>query len=211
MLGGSQQTLDPRTIHRGRPRRAATDAAIIRAAVDLMGESGVAGTSLAAVARRAGVARATVYLRWPSRSALVGAAARSAVGGQLMPLTGKIEDDIRVAATWLERVFAIPAFPALVPEVVRGVLARPPDLSFDSVAPRRREFGRLYRENAKAQGFDPSVDAYLVFDLLLGTGLGYLLANGQPMSHDDWVRLAEVTIRGLRTARTYPLSNSVVK
>src|SRR6187200_2234421 len=87
----------------GRPRRAAIDAAIVRAAVELMTEGGVDATTLTAVATRAGVARATVYLRWPTRSALVGAAARAAVGGQAFPLTGNVEVDVRVAAGWLQR------------------------------------------------------------------------------------------------------------
>src|SRR5216117_2971082 len=108
--------------HPGRPRRAATDAAIVRAAVELMTKGGVQATTLTAVARRAGVARATVYLRWPTRSALVGAAARAAVG-QVLPLTGNVEEDVRVAAGWLRRVFELPSTPAILPEIIRGVLA----------------------------------------------------------------------------------------
>jgi AcrR family transcriptional regulator len=184
--------------HPGRPRRAATDAAIIRAAVDLMTEGGVEATTLTAVARRAGVARATVYLRWPSRSALIGAAARAAVGGQVMPLTGEVDHDIRMGSAWLQRVFELPSTPAMLPEMVRGVLARPPELSFDAVAPRRREFARLYRAGAEAAGLDPTVDPHLAFDMLLGTAIAHLLANGRPMAKADADQLAEVIIAGLR-------------
>lgn len=185
---------------RGRPRRAATDAAILRAAVDLMIEQGVQGTTLAAVARRAGVARATVYLRWPTRSALVGAAARAAVGGQPFPVTGDVERDIREGTAYVQRVFSIPAFPAMLPEIVRGVMAHPPELSFDSVAPRRRDLTRLYAEGAAEQGFDPAMDASIPFDILLGTAIAHLLATGQPMSEPKARQLAEVIVRGLRRA-----------
>lgn len=184
--------------HVGRPRRAATDAAILRAAVDLIIESGVEGTTLAAVARRAGVARATVYLRWPTRSALIGAAARTAVGGQPMTLSGNVESDIRYAATFIQRVFDIPASTAMLPEIVRGVLARPPELSFDKVVPRRRDFGRIYEAQAAAEGFDPDVDPFLAFDIVLGTAIAHLLANGRSMSEADASRLATVIIKGLR-------------
>src|SRR5215210_5616603 len=105
---------------RGRPRRAATDAAIVRAAVELITELGVDGTTLTAVADRAGVARATVYLRWPTRSALIGAAARAAVGGQPFTVSGDIEQDIRTGAEFIQQVFDLPTFPALLPEIVRG-------------------------------------------------------------------------------------------
>src|SRR5262245_58995173 len=96
------------TRHPGRPRRAAGDAAIIPAAVELMTDGGVEATTLTAVAERAGVARATVYLRWPTRSALVGAAARAAVGGNVLPLTGDIEHDLRIGAAFMQRVFDLP-------------------------------------------------------------------------------------------------------
>jgi AcrR family transcriptional regulator len=184
--------------HIGRPRRAAIDAAIIRAAVELMTEGGVQATTLTAVAERAGVARATVYLRWPTRSALIGAAARAAVGGQVLPLTGEVEQDIRVGASFVQRVFELPASQAILPEIVRGVLANPPELRFDAVAPRRREFAKLYAAGAGAAGLDPTIDPHLPFDMLLGTAIAHLLANGRPMSPAEADRLAEVVIKGLR-------------
>jgi AcrR family transcriptional regulator len=183
----------------GRPRRAAIDAAIIRAAVELMVEGGVEATSLSAVARRARVARATVYLRWATRSALVGAAARAAVGGEVLPLSGEIAEDIRGAAAWIRRVFELPSTAAMLPEIIRGVLANPPELTFDAVAPRRREFARLYAENAEAAGLDPGVDPNLPFDILLGAALVHLFATRRAMSPADAERLGEVIIRGLRT------------
>jgi AcrR family transcriptional regulator len=183
----------------GRPRRAAIDAAIVRAAVELMTEGGVAATTLTAVAERAGVARATVYLRWPTRSALIGAAARSAVGGQPMELTGDVERDIRVASDFIRRVFEIPTFPAILPEMVRAVLAHPPEISFDAVAPRGRDFARNYGDGAAAAGFDPTVDPSLPFYVLLGTAIVHLMATGRAMTPDEAARLAELVVKGLRT------------
>jgi AcrR family transcriptional regulator len=182
----------------GRPRRAAIDAAIVRAAVELMTEGGVEATTLTAVARRAGVARATVYLRWPTRSALIGAAARAAVGGQPMSLTGDVERDIRTASDFIRRIFEIPTFPAILPEMVRAVLARPPEISFDAVAPRRRDFARNYEQGAGASGFDPSIDPSMPFYVLLGTGIVHLMATGRAMTPGEATRLAELVIQGLR-------------
>jgi AcrR family transcriptional regulator len=203
MLYGGAMDGDARSSpHRGRPRRAATDAAIVRAAVDLMTEGGVDATTLTAVAKRAGVARATVYLRWPTRSALIGAAARAAVGGQVLPLTGDVEQDIRVGTAFVQRVFAIPTFAAMLPEIVRGVLASPPELSFDSVAPRRRDFARNYVAGAEAAGFDPTIDPHMPFDVILGTAIASLLANGRSMTDAGAARLADMIIAGLRVPRS---------
>ena len=184
--------------HKGRPRRAAIDAAIIRAAVELMVEGGVQATTLTAVAERAGVARATVYLRWPTRSALIGAAARAAVGGTVMPLTGDIAQDIRGGTTFVQHVFELPAARVVLPEIIRGVLANPPEIRFDAVAPRRKEFARVYAEGAAAAGFDPTIDPHLPFDVMLGTAIAHVLGNGRPMSAAEAERLAEVLIQGLR-------------
>jgi AcrR family transcriptional regulator len=181
---------------RGRPRRAATDAAILRAAVDLMTEVGVLGTTLTAVADRAGVARATVYLRWPSRSALIGAAARSAIGAKALPLSGNLEEDIRFGTSFVQRMFDDPTFEALLPEIVRGVLEG--ELAFDAVAPRRKALARIYAQRAEAEGFDTTVDPHLAFDLILGTAIAHLLANGRPMSVSEAAKLEDVIVNGLR-------------
>jgi AcrR family transcriptional regulator len=182
----------------GRPRRAAIDAAIIQAAVELMTEGGVAAATLSAVAERAGVARATVYLRWSTRSALIGAAARAAVGGRPMALSGDIKRDIRTACAFIREVLGIPTFPAILPEMVRATLASPPELDFDAVAPRRRDFARVYLEQAAAAGLDPDVDASLPFDVLLGTSIVHLMRTRRAMTPAEADRLADLVIKGLR-------------
>jgi AcrR family transcriptional regulator len=58
----------------GRPRDPAVDERVAAAAVDLFGEVGWAGFSVEAVARRAGVGKASIYLRWPAKEALLAAA-----------------------------------------------------------------------------------------------------------------------------------------
>ena len=47
----------------GRPRSRSVDDAILRAAGELLRDAGVEGTTINAVARRSGVARASIYLR----------------------------------------------------------------------------------------------------------------------------------------------------
>ena len=58
----------------GRPRNAEADSAVLTAALDLIAESGVDGVSIEQVAKRAGVARTTVYRRYATRDELVIAA-----------------------------------------------------------------------------------------------------------------------------------------
>lgn len=59
---------------RGRPRDARLDRGITDAALEVLAESGVAGFSVAQVAARSGVAKTTIYRRYPSRDALLAGA-----------------------------------------------------------------------------------------------------------------------------------------
>ena len=55
----------------GRPRSPTVDQAILQAALELFIEHGVAGASIEKIARRAGVAKTSIYRRWSSREALL--------------------------------------------------------------------------------------------------------------------------------------------
>jgi AcrR family transcriptional regulator len=58
----------------GRPRSAEADLAIVRATLQVLGEDGYRGLSVEKVRAVAGVGKATIYRRYPSREALVKAA-----------------------------------------------------------------------------------------------------------------------------------------
>ena len=55
----------------GRPRLVDADAAILAAARELLAERGWDGMTLGDVAARAGVAKTTLYRRWPGKAELV--------------------------------------------------------------------------------------------------------------------------------------------
>lgn len=184
--------------HVGRPRAAATDASILQAVLDVVSDVGVSGVTVAEVARRAGVARATVYLRWPSRAALVGAASKAVAGGEPFPLTGDLERDIRSGADFVRQVIDAPYFKAILPELIRAVLANPPEIAFDALAPNREGLARAYRDFAAAQGFDARIEPHLPFDALFGAALAHLLATGSGPSEAHVRQIAEVVIAGLR-------------
>lgn len=56
---------------RGRPRREGADEEILAVARTMLAEGGYRELTVDAVAERAGVAKTTVYRRWPSKGALI--------------------------------------------------------------------------------------------------------------------------------------------
>ncbi|MFI7603525.1 TetR/AcrR family transcriptional regulator [Micromonospora sp. NPDC049366] len=83
---------------RGRPRRPETDAAILRATIDLLRETGYGGLSIEGVAARARVTRPTIYRRWPDKVRLVIEALAKAVPPAPAPDTGNTRADLHQLA-----------------------------------------------------------------------------------------------------------------
>jgi AcrR family transcriptional regulator len=71
MAKGETEPDGETTVRRGRPRSAKTTTAILESAYTLMATTGLAATSIDAVARHSNVSKMTIYKWWPSREALL--------------------------------------------------------------------------------------------------------------------------------------------
>ena len=88
----------PSLRQQGRPRDASREAAILEAALALVGELGYDRVSMDAVAARARASKATIYRRWSSKGALVSAAVRCrAPVPMVMPDEGSLRADLLAA------------------------------------------------------------------------------------------------------------------
>ncbi len=88
----------PSLRQQGRPRDASREAAILEAALALVGELGYDRVSMDAVAARARASKATIYRRWSSKGALVSAAVRCrAPLPMVMPDEGSLRADLLAA------------------------------------------------------------------------------------------------------------------
>jgi AcrR family transcriptional regulator len=88
----------PRRRGRGRPRDPETDTKIIRAASELLLLRGFDKTTVDEVAARAGVGKATVYRRWPSKDDLAVAAMESLYSDEFPESdTGSIAGDLEAS------------------------------------------------------------------------------------------------------------------
>jgi AcrR family transcriptional regulator len=110
----------------GRPRDPEVDEAILAAAMDLLAEVGYARLTMDQVAARARVGKASVYLRWPNKVALVAEAIqRRAALAPETPDTGKLRNDMLLFLRALLRRKSA-AEPAVA--AVSGEIASNPEL-----------------------------------------------------------------------------------
>jgi AcrR family transcriptional regulator len=185
----------------GRPRSTLVDRAVLSAATELLIKEGAHGTTVNAVARRAGVARASIYLRYPGRDALITAAIRAAIGREPIPVTGDLERDLHRAAEQTRAILSSKPFRVIFPRLVEGLL-RPRGaagaIGYAMLAPNRQLIVDEYRELAGQAGMRSSLDADLVVDLLIGGLLNHLLVTGIPPSHADAEHAVDALLEGLR-------------
>lgn len=176
---------------RGRPRDPRTDEAILRAALELFTEHGHAGTSIEAIARRAGVGKLTVYRRWGSKDELIAAAVESARGEIPNPGTDDLDgmsyaeisqvivDALPVSA----RTLAEPGYRAMLAQVFGSGVTHPGLMAAfwqNHILPRRRTV-HLALSRAVDEGvLPPETDIEALIDMTVGAVLYRLLRSDPP-------------------------------
>lgn len=93
----------------GRPRDPHVDLRIAQAALDLFGDAGWAGFAMETVARRAGIGKATLYLRWTSKEELLTDALTNGLAKISDVDTGTLHSDLVELATQMIELYTGPA------------------------------------------------------------------------------------------------------
>lgn len=155
----------------GRPRSPECDRAILEAALEEYAERGFDGMSVDAVATRAGVSKATIYRRYPSKVELVMAAAY-VVADDIAPKpdTGSLRGDLLAMLTNLSRLMNHSVLGKTVRQVVADA-ARHPDLAatHEEFVQARRQRTIAVFERGMARGeLRPDLDPELAADILAG-------------------------------------------
>jgi AcrR family transcriptional regulator len=111
----------------GRPRDPRIDAAVLRATVELLAESGYPGLLVSAIAARAGTSKPAIYRRWPSKAHLVHEAVFPIGTATAIPATGSTQQDLREMVRRTMAFLTTPAARAALPGLV-GEMASDPTL-----------------------------------------------------------------------------------
>jgi len=188
----------------GRPRSVEADRAILAATVELLACEGYAGLSMEGVAARAGVGKATVYRRWPSKTDLVVHALRCVTAKrEMVPDTGTVRGDLVAYLThMLHKVRGSEAgriMPGLLAE-----LSRNPELAAafrqGFVEPRRAEVAGALRRGIERGELRPDFDVDLVVDLGSAVFHHRMMLTGMPIDDGLPERLADLLLRGIAAA-----------
>lgn len=164
-------TNDPASkARRGRPPLPEARTAILGATLALMSERGLDGTTMDAIAARAGVSKNTIYRRWSSKSELVADAFRQFTIGVELKEADDAYGLLRQYARDVADLFADPRSARLLPSLLTQ-LERDPQLATawaeKVIKPRREAIAGRIREAARRGELRPGIDPHLVVDLLV--------------------------------------------
>ncbi|MBV9446924.1 MAG: TetR/AcrR family transcriptional regulator [Streptosporangiaceae bacterium] len=188
---------------RGRPRSSEADRAILAAASSLLAERGLAAMSIEEVAARAGVGKATIYRRWPSKGLLaLDAFAASFRAEQPLPDTGSLRDDLRAALrTWVRAVTMTPVGRLLSPLI--GAAQHDPELHAAwrerVLEPLRAQHRVMLARAAERGEIQASTDFEVVLDLFFGAAQHRLLLGHLPMTERFIESVVDVIVDGIST------------
>ncbi|MFD9099150.1 TetR/AcrR family transcriptional regulator [Streptomyces collinus] len=102
----------------GRPRQERVTDDTLEAVIELVTEQGVRAVTMDAVAARAGVSKPAIYRRWPSKQALIIAAAESRIGPLSVPDLGDIRAELREVLTARLAAYRMPGTARLLAELM---------------------------------------------------------------------------------------------
>ncbi|MGI9120177.1 MAG: TetR/AcrR family transcriptional regulator [Acidimicrobiales bacterium] len=183
----------------GRPRDSELDAVILKAAIELLCQEGFAGTTVEAVAERAGVGKATIYRRWPTREDLLLAAGGSTIVCPSRPDTGSLRQDLIVLARGLMAMLTTTPVGRLLPATVAEV-ARNPELRTrldafidDRRAPVRQVLAQAATRGELAEG----IDHELIVDLMSGPIFTRVLLTGRPLEEGLAEGIVDAVLAGV--------------
>jgi AcrR family transcriptional regulator len=187
----------------GARRNPASAEAILEAAEAVLGETGHAGFSIEAVARRARAGKPTIYRWWPSKAALL-LDVYQRQKRFAYPDTGNLEEDITgflgsLLANWRDTATG-PIFRSVIAEAQADGTAAKALAAY--AAGRRAETGKMI-ERAKARGeVADDIDPAVVADLVSSFAWVHLLTDRLDVDERELRAAASAIVHGIEKGGT---------
>ncbi len=184
----------------GRPRSEAAEAAILDAAIEQLAEKGYSGFSIEAVAARAGVAKTTIYRRWPGKDELVFDAISLVKG----PIPELPEGSVRDQLVYLIDHARLSWFDGTHGRMMRRFAADGTDrpdiyVTFrDRVVLPRQALTRSVIERGIAEGvIRAGVEIGAIQDLLIAPIISAVMTHRDPLTRAQVEFIVDTVLRGV--------------
>lgn len=172
----------------GRPRDPETDNAILKAATELFVERGIEGLSIEQVAKRAGVAKLTIYRRWTSKEKLVAQAIEWMVEEREWPSNAEVAsaDPEQLLESTLDASAEVAAsyqFRALVARILGSSVSHPSLMETywkHYILPRREATSAMLEQAKRAGRLPPDTDLDVLIDMMAGAVVYRVLQSNPP-------------------------------
>lgn len=185
----------------GRPRSTVVDQAVMSTALDLVADGGLRAVTIEAIAARCGVAKTTIYRRWPNRAAVVMDAFMARVGSQALfepdePFVDGVRRQMRAMAKAFrgedgELVKALLAESQFDPELARAFRER-------WTSPRREMALVHFRRGAEQGAIRRDADLETAVDQLFAPFYYRLQMETGPLSNAYVDALFDQIMQGLK-------------
>ncbi len=190
---------EPKT--RGRHRSLEAETSILKAALYLLERNPMRKVTADAIARRAGVSKATIYKWWPNKSMV---ALDAYLGGMtervVMPDTGSAELDFRIQLKSVTTFYKSPLGRLFCQFIAEGQ-SDPQFLTMfrDRFLTVRRDAARVMWQRGVTRGeIRPEIDAEIVLDLVYGPMVFRLLVGHGELNDDQSEAMISAIFGGIR-------------
>ena len=177
----------------GRPRSTKSHQAILKAALELLGEVGFENMSIEAISSRAGVGKTTIYRRYNSKEELVADAIESIRQDVVIPDTGNLDNDLDEL---IENAAQITLSPLGRQTVAMIISSAASNSQFAQIywtkylQPRREAFASVIERAKMRNEIQADVDSGLIFDSMSGIMLYALIFPPETESWTKYIRKA---------------------
>jgi AcrR family transcriptional regulator len=188
----------------GRPRSESIRVAILRTTLKLLGENGFSDLTIADVAARASVGKATVYRWWPDKAALIADAfSRSATPELHFPDTGSVDTDMSQQMRQLIKIFRSPRGRIVSAILGGGQSDRGLITAFRErfMKPRRQEAYATLRRGILRGELRHDIDMDLLLDSLYGPIYMRFLLRHDSLTPSFVDNLCQLVLGGARPIR----------
>ena len=187
---------------RGRPRNESCTVHILEATLAIVSESGISGLTMDAVASRAGVGKATIYRRWPSKEALLLDAWTSTAEMPEAPDTGSLRDDLSRYMLGVDTLFHDRDRQRVFPQMIAAAKVDPEaGEAYRAFVSSRRAPMQALLQRAVDRGEIPAdVDIDVIHDLLVAPMMYRWLITDAPIDQRTIGTIIDVVVAGVTAA-----------